>query len=64
MVATVSYPPFDPEVDAPTDLGFACGIEYVGYRETLTRTLVFPAPSDYQFITANFRFVAAASPTP
>ncbi len=64
VVATVSYPPFDPEVDGPTDLSFAPEIEYVGYRETLTRKFVFPAPGDYQFITANFRFVAAASPTP
>jgi hypothetical protein len=32
-VATVSYPPFDPEVNGPTGLVLAPEIQYVGYRE-------------------------------
>jgi len=56
VVATVSYPPFDPEVEGPTGLIFAAEIEYVGYRETLTDEFVYPASSSYEFITANFKY--------
>ena len=56
VVATVSYPPFDPEVDGPTGLVFAPEIEYVGYRETGTDELVYPPSSPYEFITANFKY--------
>jgi hypothetical protein len=56
VVATVSYPPFDPEVSDPSGLAFAPEIEYVGYRETLTDEFVFPAPSTYKFYSANFKY--------
>ena len=55
VVATVSYPPFDPETNGPTGLVWSPEIEYVGYREVLTDKFTFPAPSDYEFITANFK---------
>jgi hypothetical protein len=55
-VVTVSYPPFDPEVDGPTGLVFAPEIEYVGYREALTDEFVYPPSSPYEFITANFKY--------
>ena len=56
VVATVSYPPFDPEVAGPTGLGFAPEIEYVGYRETGTDELVYPPSNPNEFITANFKY--------
>jgi hypothetical protein len=58
IVATVSYPPFDPEVAGPTGLVFAPEIEYVGYREALTDEFVYPASSPYEFITANFKYIS------
>jgi hypothetical protein len=66
VVATVSYPPFDPEVSGPTGLVWAPEIEYVGYSETLTDKFVYPASSGYQFITANFKYrpLWSASRTP
>ena len=56
VVATVSYPPFDPEVNGPTGLVFAPEIEYVGYRETLTDEFVYPPTNPNEFITANFKY--------
>ena len=57
VVATVSpTPPFDSEVSGPTGLVWAPEIEYAGYRETPTDKFVYPAPSGYQFITANFKY--------
>ena len=56
VVATVSTPPFDPEVNGPTGLVFAPEIEYVRYRETLTDEFVYPAISSYEYITANFKY--------
>ena len=66
VVATVSNPPFDPEVNGPTGLVLAPEMQYVGYREVLTNESTFPAPNSYEFITANFRFLpaSASSPTP
>ena len=66
VVATVSNPPFDPEVNGPAGLVLAPEIQYVGYREVLTNESTFPAPNSYEFITANFRFLPASAslPTP